>query len=201
MGPKKETGVDAKPQTHTSISEAFVVMYYEHQYERMAKLEEQRLNITNIVISISAVAFTFGFSDLANLTVINGLGLPFLMIVINAFAVAYINRSGRFIYMHRERARAILRDHASAINEYNDRIDSPPRGRLGGRTNIQAWIHRLLVFTAILPIGVYLLRVLPYPAAVIAIVAICLTVAAWIILDLYEERKLINQGKRPGVKR
>lgn len=51
------------------------------------------------------------------------------MIVINAFAVSYINRSGRFIYAHRERVRAILKEYASAINQYNERFDSPPRGK------------------------------------------------------------------------
>jgi hypothetical protein len=195
MLPKSDIKVESKSQSKLINPQTYIVMYYEHQYDRMAKLEEQRLTITNIVISISAITFTFGFSDPTNLTAINGLGLPFLMILINVFAVVYINRSGLFIHNHRERARAIIKDHAPEVDDYNSRFSSPPRGRLGGRTSIQAWIHRLLVIVAILPISIFLLRVLIFPAAIIITITFCIAAVGWISYDVSSEWKRIKQNR------
>ena len=50
-------------------SEDYVRMYYDHQYDRMGKLESQRLTLTHIVITVTVVAFTFGFGDA------NGIGV------------------------------------------------------------------------------------------------------------------------------
>ena len=48
-------------QNSTSrLSEDDVRMYYDHQYERMGKIEEQSLTFSNIVITISIVAFSAG---------------------------------------------------------------------------------------------------------------------------------------------
>jgi hypothetical protein len=131
-------------------------MYYEHQYERLAKLEEQRLTITNIVITISIVAFTFGFSDIKNLTVLNGLGLPMVMIIANVFAIAYISRSADFIRVHKKRARRILELYANELFQLNQSIDWPKRGWFMSRMRIQVSIHILLMIAALLPAYTYL---------------------------------------------
>lgn len=142
--------------TNKKPSDEFVRTYYDHQYERMKALEEQRLSITNYVLTASALAFTFGFQNGLSLTVLNGIGLPLFIIFINLFAIVYISRSARFIHMHQKRAREILRDYAPVLDKYNDKFEWPQKGILGGRTRLQQWIHILLVFTALIPAGVFI---------------------------------------------
>src|SRR3972149_8359767 len=77
-----------------------VRMYYENQYARTAKLEDQRLAITNIVITLSVIAFTFGFSNPAGLTTITGIGLPTVMVIANIFAIIYIQLTYSVIRVH-----------------------------------------------------------------------------------------------------
>ena len=71
----------------------FVRMYYEHQYDRLAKHESYRLTLTNYVLTISALVFTFGYQNTTQLTVINGIGLPLIIIIANIFAIGYIDRT------------------------------------------------------------------------------------------------------------
>jgi hypothetical protein len=139
-----------------SIDDNYVRMYYEHQYERMAKLEEQRLSMTNYVLTISALAFTFGFKDQTFITVINGIGLPLVIIVANLFAIVYIDRSGKFLYLHRKRAHEILKNFAPELDAYNEKYSDPKKGIFGGRTKIQKLLHILLILLALIPLGIYL---------------------------------------------
>ena len=73
-------------------SETFAQTYFNHQYDRFGKLESANLSLTNIVITVSVVAFTFGFEnlDFDTLTIVNGLVLPLLIIVANTFAILFI---------------------------------------------------------------------------------------------------------------
>ena len=134
----------------------YVRMFYDHQYERMAKLEEQRLSMTNYVLTISALAFTFGFKDQNSITLINGLGLPLVIIVANLFAIVYIDRSGKFMYIHRERAHEILKNFAPELDTLNEKYKDPKKGLLGGRTKLQKLVHVLFVLIALLPIAIFL---------------------------------------------
>ncbi len=70
----------------------YVRMYYEHQYDRIAKHEDSRLTITNYVLTMSALAFTFGYPNVTQLTIINGIVLPVIVILVNIFALLYIER-------------------------------------------------------------------------------------------------------------
>lgn len=101
--------------------ENYVRMFYEHQYERMKTLEEQRLSITNYVITVSALAFTFGFKDVTQLTLLNAVGLPLIIVIVNWFAMAYIDRSARFIHTHRKRAKEVLHEFAPKLDDYNEK--------------------------------------------------------------------------------
>jgi len=136
----------------------YVRMYYEHQYDRMAKLEEQRLTITNVVITLSIVAFTFGFSNIQTLTAIVGIGLPFVMVVSNVFAIIYVVRSADFIRTHQKRAKRILELYAQELFEL-DKSNQWPH-RLLARWKIQVLIHGLLILAALFPAVVYLFTVI-----------------------------------------
>jgi len=141
-------------------SDDFVRTYYEHQYERMKALEEQRLSITNYVLAVSALAFTFGFQGGLSLTIFNGVGLPLIIIFVNLFAIVYIGRSAKFIHMHQKRAREILRDFAPVLDTYNEKFEWPRKSILGGRTLLQQWLHILLVLTAFIPVGVLIYQII-----------------------------------------
>lgn len=147
---------DAKEEK--KVLAEYVHMYYEHQYDRMAKLEEQRLTITNVVITLSIVAFTFGFSNSQNLTEIVGIGLPAVMVASNLFAIVYIVRSADFIGTHRRRAKRILELYAQELHELDESIQWPHR--LWARWRIQVLIHILLILAALFPAYVYLRSVI-----------------------------------------
>lgn len=140
-------------------SSEYVQMYYAHQYERVAKLEEQRLTITNIVITFSVVAFTFGFSNPANLTILNGIGLPLILILTNLFAIGYIHRCHDFIRAHKDRARAILERYAPALAQINNEFKWAKETRWGGREEFQSRIHQLLIVASMIPILAFIAQV------------------------------------------
>jgi hypothetical protein len=138
----------------------FVRMYYEHQYDRMAKQEEYRLTMTNYVLTISALAFTFGYQGNTQLTVVNGIGLPVIIVLANIFAIATINRTAQYIWAHKKRAHQVLEEHAPALEKINNNIKWKDAGVLGSRHDIQGSLHKLLIAIALIPIGLYLYQIL-----------------------------------------
>ena len=148
------------PTKTKSVDDNYVRMYYEHQYERIGKQEESRLTITNYVITLSALAFTFGYQNVVQLTVINGIGLPLIILIANLFAIAYINRTKDFINAHRARALEILERYAPVLKEINE-LHRWRKGRfLLGRGHVQIGIHWLLILTALIPASLYLYQIL-----------------------------------------
>ncbi len=148
----------AQPRSEKDLAE-YTRMYYEHQYERVSKLEDQRLTITNIVMTLSAGALALGFSDLDRLTVINGIGLPLMIVFSNLFAITYVLRSRDFIRVHKERARRVLKEHAEELFELNKSLVWPEKTFYRNRTFIQVSLHVLLMLTALLPAAAYLRKV------------------------------------------
>jgi hypothetical protein len=147
----EEMTTKAKP-----VNENYVRMYYEHQYESVAKLEDAKLTITNYVLTISALIFTFGYQGSAQLTLINGVGLPLMIIIANLFPVIYIDRSSKFIETHKERAHEILKLYAPELKELHDNIGWPKGGFLSSHSEVQQGIHLLLIFIALIPMLLYL---------------------------------------------
>jgi len=139
-----------------SLQVEYVRMYYEHQSERMGRLEDQRLTMSNLVITISVLAFSFGFGKLSELTVINGIGLPALMVFANLFAIAYIRRASLWMNVHRTRAKLVLDKFAPELLEATKSQPWVKKGALGSRAVIQQWLHVLLMATASVPILAYL---------------------------------------------
>jgi hypothetical protein len=135
-------------------------MYYEHQYDRIGKQEESQLTITNYVLTMSALAFTFGYQNVVQLTIINGIALPLLIIIVNIFAIGYINRAMVFINLHQSRAWEILKRYAPELKEINDRIQlNDKKIFLGGRRRLQRGIHLLLIVTAFIPATIYFFQI------------------------------------------
>ena len=141
------------------VDENYVRMYYAHQYERVAKLEDAKLTMTNYVLTITALTFTFGYQGSTRLTLFNGIGLPLIVIIANLFPIMYIHRSSQFTGAHKDRAREILRLYAPELKELNDRIKWPKGGFLSSRKRVQQGIHILLILTALIPVVIYLFQV------------------------------------------
>ena len=133
----------------------FALAYYEHQYERMAKLEEQRLTFTNIVITLTVVALTFGFSSTQGLTLVNGLVLPVLMISLNILGAIYTWRTLQYIHIHRERAKDILKIYAEKVYEVDSLKSLPTTGFRLGLARIQLLMHVVLTIPPLVLIITY----------------------------------------------
>ncbi len=138
----------------------FVRMYYEHQYDRLAKHENYRLTLTNYVLTISALVFTFGYQNTTQLTVINGIGLPLIIIVANVFAVGYVDRTIDFTNAHQNRAREVLKRYAPELIEINNTHTWRKSGLLRNRRTIEKGIHRLLILIACIPLVIFTYQVL-----------------------------------------
>ncbi len=141
-------------QNKQNVSDEFALLYYQHQYNRFNKIESGNMTLTNIVITISIGAFIFGFKDL-QLTLINGVMLPFLVVLVNLFAIGYTKRGYIHMEIHRDRAHHILRCFAQQLYDY-DKSSQAPRPFRKGRTWIQTLLNSLFIFVALIPIIIYL---------------------------------------------
>jgi hypothetical protein len=150
--------IDLVEKKDQEVATEYVRMYYEHQYDRTAKLEEQGLIISNIVITLSVVAFTFGFDGAHGASVIAAIGLPFVMIVANVFAIAYLGRTSSWIRTHRLRAKRLLEIFAQDLHRLDRITHVPHRTRTLSRRKIQLLLHLLLMAAALLPVVLFFLQ-------------------------------------------
>ncbi|MBN1449747.1 MAG: hypothetical protein JW963_01935 [Anaerolineales bacterium] len=145
--------------TKTEQNDAdFVRMYYEHQYDTMTKHEDNRLAMTNYVLTVSALAFTFGYQNAAQISIITGIGLPTIIILVNIFAILYIERTADFMKVHQDRARAILEIYAPELKKINEKLTWRKGNFLRTKRGMQKGIHFLLILVALIPVAVYLLQ-------------------------------------------
>ena len=134
-------------------SSEYVRMYYEHQYDRMAKLEEQRLIVTNVVITLSVVTFTL-WGNTQGLTTLTGFGLPVVMALINLSAITYIVHTAEVIETHDRRAKRVLELYAKDLYQLDQSIQWSRR--LWARWKIQVLLHIILILISLFPIYIYL---------------------------------------------
>lgn len=144
------------PNTPTLSKEDYR-LYYQHQYDRMKELEQQRLTMTNVIVGLSVLAFSLAFSDLCKLNAVNGLGLPIVVIWANYIAVMWNKRSRAFVKMHQKRAHEALMKLASDIDEINKIHPKPVNSDTDRfrRAALQNYLHIALMLLALVPIGLY----------------------------------------------
>lgn len=95
------------------------VAYYQHQYDRVAKLEEHRLAVGNFAIAVSAALLTF------SLTTNNPgtqLGASIVLVAVNIFAIQYGDRTIVYLRTHKKRAKHILQTFAPKIRKMDTEI-------------------------------------------------------------------------------
>ncbi len=133
----------------TPVSELYVRMYYEHQYDRLNALETQRLVLTLIVVSVSAAAFALNGTGDPN-SVINSAVVPVIVAAFNLFAVVYILRMAGLMDVHEKRAKRVLERYAKPVYDLDLSQPFPAKNRFGGRSNIHLYVHIAIAAIAIL---------------------------------------------------
>ena len=148
-----------KPKTE-EINPDYIRMYYEHQYDRINKHQEQSLNISNIVLTVSTLIVTFGFSNKQSFGSILILFLPLIIIFANVFAILFIAYGGRWILQHQSRAKKILEIYAPSLFKL-DKEFVGPTGRLKmGRKAIQNTIHYVFIVIGIILLILFVIEAL-----------------------------------------
>jgi hypothetical protein len=143
-----------KPKTQMTDSD-YIRMYYEHQYGRIERNENHRLTVSNYVLTLSALAFTFGFQNGQQLTVINGVALPLIVVIANIAAISNVDYTAKFIDIHRNRAHEILSRYAPELSGVDEKHNFQKRF-LSRRRRIEKIIHQLLILIAFLPLVMFL---------------------------------------------
>lgn len=141
---------------HSSDKEDFRI-YYQHQYDRMKELEQQRLIMTNVIVTISVLSFSLAFTDISKLNLVSGVGLPIVVIIANLIAIRWNQRTRAFIKMHQKRAHAALDAIAPEVEALDRSIPKPFDGDkdIFRRPALQNYLHVLLIVVSALPILLY----------------------------------------------
>ena len=152
--------MSGNPQTSNLAEKEFYQMYYEHQYDRMKELENQRLIMTNVIVGMSVIAFSLAFEDITKLNLINGVGLPVIVVIANLIALMFNKRSRAYIKMHQKRAHKVLEIIAPEIENLDKSIPKPFNSDKDffGRPRLQSYLHLLLILSSLLPIIFYYLQ-------------------------------------------
>ena len=144
------------PKTR-ELNPDYVRMYYEHQYDRIKKHEDQALAISNIVLTISALIITFGLNNRQSFGSILILFLPVVIIIANLFAIYYIRDSATWIKSHRMRAKRILETYIPELFVLDTETVAPHKKRPVGRRRFQNLIHVLFIALAMILIFLFTL--------------------------------------------
>ena len=124
----------------------YVKMYYEHQYDRMAKQEEQRHSVTNVVVGLSILAFTFGFNSGETSNIALSIILPLAVAIANLIAVVYMHTTIKWINVHRRRAKRTLETYAPELYKLDQSFPIVFKGRIKlSRWRLQRLLHVILV--------------------------------------------------------
>lgn len=138
-----------------ALSADYVCMYYQRQYARIEHHESQRLILSNVVITITVLGFTFGFGEISKLSILSGIGLPLIIIIANCFAVIYAHGSSAICHVHQDRAHATLERHAASLYLIQKEFELPKLRRGRGLSGTLACLHILLIFASFMPIVAY----------------------------------------------
>lgn len=133
----------------TKVPTDVLMSYYGHQYDRMGKLEDQRTAITNITITLSVLALTFGFSSAIGFAEVVAFGLLTVMILANLFAITYIIRTNSWIQTHELRAKGILAARFNDLREFDRQTHAKYSRWAISRWKIQMYLHVLLLLLAV----------------------------------------------------
>ena len=143
--------MEPEKKTH-NVSESFLIAYYEHQYDRMGKLEQSSLSITSIVVTLSVLAFTFGFDSSKAISIPSNLILPIIIGIANIFSALYILRCNSWIRTAEKRAKCILEQYALELYTIDKATYATHSKHAVSRWKIQFYLHILILIAALVPV-------------------------------------------------
>ena len=135
--------------TLKDVPKDILINYYNHQYVRMGKLEDSRMGITNVTITLTVLSFTFGFNAAVQYSKIIGFALLFMMMAANVFAIAYILVSRSWIATYKKRAKGILEVHAKPLFQFDEATYEEHKKWTPTLWQIQMGVHILLLIVAV----------------------------------------------------
>jgi hypothetical protein len=133
----------------------FVAVYYQNQYDRVAKLETLRSSITAVITTLTVGTFAFTFSGDQSLNIVTGVILPIILIISNLFAILYIAITYQTISAHLRRANKVLRQYAPKLSKISKNEPTPPWTNKFSLAHGQLLFHLLLIVISVLPIWMY----------------------------------------------
>ncbi len=137
------------------VESEYIIAYYQHQYDRMAKFDDQSMTVTNIVISLSILAFTFAYDAAQTANFQNAVILPFLIFFSNLFAIGYMQRSRYWIHAHRQRANEVIKIKAVELYKISKKHSPPATIKnfpFVGNRDLKALLHLIIMVAAIVPV-------------------------------------------------
>ncbi|MGR5150130.1 hypothetical protein ACQKP8_26740 [Photobacterium alginatilyticum] len=129
--------------------------YYEHQYSRVAKLEEQSLRMTSMVLTLTTAFLSLGYTYFKSIesTIDSLLGIISLIVIaisLNTFAILFNGRTEGFTDVHKLRAKEIINKFSVEIFDLDKSMPFPPASAIWTRYRIVRAIHWVLIAISIL---------------------------------------------------
>jgi hypothetical protein len=125
-----EIAYDRAPDA-PAIEPIYVRMYYEHQYEALARVSNYGIWVTLTTLSLSVLVTLLAFDKAGESSIVVWLGAPLLMVAANSFAIIFLKQVRMKVgKMHIQRAKAVLQRYAPellAFGQTPDRCPDKPR--------------------------------------------------------------------------
>jgi len=136
----------------------YVRMYYDHQYDRINKHQEQALNMSNIVLTTSTLVITFGLGNKQSLGTILALFLPLIIISTNFFAILFVIFGREQVTQHQLRAKRVLEIYAFEIYKIDKEATAPRKKWTIDRVKLQVFIHYLFISFGVVLLVLFVLE-------------------------------------------
>ena len=134
------------------MTEGYVHMYYQHQYDRLNILEKYALTMTQVIVTLSVAALAFGLPSEGDVSSTKKGALCVSIVALNTFAVLYIWRTGAAMLVHQKRAKKTLARYAPDLYELDGTVPGPRRNVLPRRAQLQIGIHVMLSLISVLAV-------------------------------------------------
>lgn len=136
-----------------SVGEAvrpeFVRMYFEHQYQRFAYLEQHGFTVSNLVIGICLLGVGWTSAPGVTFEPQHRLVLLLLVAALNAVAIIYLLRVFFAKRSHQQRAKATLYHFARFLVQIDKAFPQPAPISPFKRSFIQMAFHAIIIISAI----------------------------------------------------
>ena len=136
-----------KDGSKDGLPETYLKMYYDHQWDWVKKLHDQRLQVSGFVFTLNVLAFTLGLDNQDSLNLVTGLVTPGIMVCANLVAILFVVHTKRLAKKRLLCARGILETYLPGLNEFDKQFRS--EGYFG-LEKVLYTLHSILIVSCIL---------------------------------------------------